>query len=257
MSEENKRLENKNEEEPNKEGMGFLGHLGELRKRLMWSVLGIVGGAIVAGLLGEQFLEIVILKLASDANLDLQNLRTMGQPLLFFKFVIYFGIIVSFPFTLYQLWKFVEPALYINEKKWVRSITFFTSLCFFSGVSFAYYVMIPSMLAFAASFQIGDIKNMIDIGDYMSFLSMMVLAAGIFFELPVVTYILARFGLVTTEFMKKYRRHSIVLILLIAAILTPSPDPVNQLIVAVPIYILYEISIMISKIAYKQYLNNS
>lgn len=257
MSQENKQIKKKNDDESEKEEMGFLGHIGELRKRIMWAVVGIALGAIIAGLLGEQFLELVILQPAANANLDLQNLRTMGQPLLFFKFVVYWGVIISFPFTLYQIWKFVEPALYINEKQWVRSITFFTSLCFFCGVLFAYFVMIPSMLTFAASFQIGNIKNMIDIGDYMSFISMMVIAAGIFFELPVVTYILSRFGLVSTDFLRKYRRHAIVIILLIAAILTPSPDPVNQLIVAIPIYILYEISIMISKIAYKQYNKNS
>jgi sec-independent protein translocase protein TatC len=116
--------------------------------------------------------------------------------------------------------------------------------------------MIPSMLEFSANFGTDNIRNLIDINDYWGFLMLMILSAGVFFELPMVSFVLSRFGLLTPRFLKKYRRHAIVIILIIAAILTPSPDPFNQLIVASPIYILYEISIIISAVSIKKYYKN-
>jgi sec-independent protein translocase protein TatC len=241
-----------NENEETKE-MGFWDHLGELRIRLFYSTIGILLGCMIAGYFVENIMDGILLKPAVDAHLDLQNLRVFGKPMLYFKVVMIVGFILSFPFTLYQLWKFIEPALYTNEKGWAKRISFFTTLCFFSGVVFAYKVMIPSMLQFSASFGTDKIKNLIDINEYWGFIMLMILSAGIFFEMPMVSFVLTRFGLLTPRFLRKYRRHSIIVILIVAAVITPSPDPFNQMIVAVPIYILYEISIFVSQFTLKKH----
>ncbi len=232
--------------------MTFFEHIGELRKRIILSLVGIGLGCALTGTFVQEIMKEVLLKPAISANLSLQNLTPFGQPFLYFKVILTTGIIVAFPWILYQLWKFIAPGLYENEKKWARKITFFTSLCFFSGVSFAYFVMIPTMLEFAASFGTDYIKNQIDINEFFSFITMLLLGAGLLFEMPMITYILARVRILTPGFMCKYRRHAAVLILIIAAVITPTPDPVSQLIFAVPLYVLYEISIWIARVVYRE-----
>jgi sec-independent protein translocase protein TatC len=236
--------------------MGFFDHIGELRKTILWSAFFIGLACIVSGVFITELIEKLLLGPALDAGLELQNLRTMGQPFLYFKIILYAGFVIAFPFVVWQIWKFVEPALYKNEKNWARGITFFTTICFLTGLVFAYSVMIPSMLAFSAGFGTEKIKNIIDVNNYFSFITLQLIASGLFFELPMVSFVLSRAGLLTPEFMRKYRRHAIVVILLVAAIITPSPDPFNQMIVATPIYVLYELSIIISKIALNKYLKN-
>jgi sec-independent protein translocase protein TatC len=241
------------EEQTEQAEMGFMDHLGELRKRLVYIVLSIIVGASVAAYYIDPIMNGILLKPAIDAGLDLQNLKVFGMPMLYFKVILMAGVIIAIPFILYQLWKFVEPALYQAERGWAKRITFFTTFCFACGMSFAYFVMIPSMLKFSADFGSINVKNLIDINEYWSFILLMIIAAGVFFEMPMVAFILARFGMLTPRFLRKYRRHAIVVILIIAAILTPSPDPFNQLVVAVPIYVLYEISIIIAAVSIKKY----
>jgi sec-independent protein translocase protein TatC len=241
------------EEELNQENeLGFWDHVEELRKRIIYAVLGIVVGCIIAGIFIDDIMNLILLQPATNAKLDLQNLKPFGQPFLYFKVILVVGIIISSPFILYQLWAFIKPALYEHEKKWVSTITFFTTLCFFAGVIFSYFVMIPSMLSFAASFGSEKIKNIIDINEYFSFLTMILLASGILFEMPMITFVLARFGIVTPKMLRKYRRHSIVLILIIAAVVTPTPDPISQLIFAAPLFLLYEVSILIAVFGVKK-----
>lgn len=250
MAEEKKEISGENDEKNN--GMSFLEHIGELRKRLIYSLLSVIAGCIIAAVFIDDLMKYILLNPATDAGLKLQNLKPFGQPFLYFKIILIVGLILSIPYILYQIWKFIEPGLYNHEKNWARKITFFTSFCFFAGVVFSYFLMIPSMLAFAANFGAADIIiNNIDVNEYLSFLTMIILAAGILFEMPVVSYILARVGILTPKFMRKYRRHSIIVILIIAAVMTPTPDPISQLIFAAPLFVLYEISILIAKIAEK------
>lgn len=244
--------ENSDSEEEQSEG--FFDHLDELRKRIIYSLIAIILGCVFAGVFYEQLIEYVLIKPAQDAEMILQNLQPFGQVYLMFRIVIYTGITIALPLVLNQIWKFVEPGLYQNEKTWAKGIVFFTFFCFICGISFAYFVMLPSMLNFSVNFNPFDIENQIDINYYWSLFTMVILSAGLFFELPVVSFILSRAGLLTPGFMRKYRKHAIVIILILAAIITPSPDPLNQMIVAVPIYTLYEISIIVSKIAVRKYL---
>lgn len=232
--------------------MSFFDHFGELRKRIFWALLFVVLGCIVAATNINFLMNEILLNPATNAKLNLQNLKPFGQPFLYFKIIMIAGIILAIPFILYQIWKFVSPGLYDNEKKWVRVITFFTSLCFFSGVAFSYFVMIPSMLAFAASFGTDKIANNIDVNEFLSFITMILLAAGILFEMPMVAFVLSKFGIVKARTMSKYRRHAIVVILILAAVLTPTPDPISQMIFASPLLVLYEISIIIAKLSEKK-----
>ena len=242
-----------NPEENESKGMGFMQHLAELRSTLLWIVAGIAVAAILGGIFIEEIIDYVLLLPAKNANMKLQNQQPYGQVYFFFKTVLWCGIVVSLPHTLYQIWRFVEPALYKHEKSWAKTIVLFTTFCFLSGISFAYFVMLPPMLSFASDFGSDMILNLTDINEYWDTIMMVILAAGLFFEMPMVSYVLSRGGLLSPGVLRKYRRHSIVIILILAAIITPSPDPVNQTIVAGPIYLLYEISILVSSWAFKKY----
>jgi sec-independent protein translocase protein TatC len=240
----------KQETRPGEE-MTFMDHLGELRKRLMLSVIGLLVGMFIAAFFVEYIMNIVLLSPAIQNHLKLQNLKPFGQPILYFKIIFIAGFVIAIPWLIYQLWKFVAPGLYQNEKKWVLSITFSATFSFLCGIVFSYFVMLPSMVNFAANFGSKSIDNIIDVNEYISFYTTMMLASGLVFELPILTFILTKIGLVNSRFLRKYWRHSIIVILVIAAIVTPTPDPVTQLVFAAPLIILYEISIWVAKIVEK------
>jgi sec-independent protein translocase protein TatC len=232
--------------------MSFLDHLEELRWRLIYAAIGVVIGAIVAWIFIDPLVDVILLKPARDAGTELQNLRPFGQLFLFVQVAIIIGVVVSLPNLFYQLWKFISPALKKNERKYILSIVIFSSLCFLAGIAFAYFIMLPLALKFAAQFGTEAIKNEFAIDEYMSIIISVMLAAGCVFELPMVSFFLSKLGILTPAFMKKYRRHAIVIILVLAAVLTPGADPVSQVILAVPLVLLYELSIFISKISVKK-----
>ncbi|KAF0150982.1 MAG: Sec-independent protein translocase protein TatC [Ignavibacteria bacterium] len=249
MSEENKLLSNSGEEEKE---MTFLDHLEELRWRIIYSLIGIVIGTILAWVFIDFFVEQILLLPAKAAGLKLQNLRPFGQLFLYFQVAIMIGLIFSFPNLVYQIWKFIAPALKQNEKKYIKWIVLFTTFCFLSGIVFAYFVMLPFTLQFAAQFGSQTIENNFAIDEYLSIILSIMLGAGLVFELPMLSFFLSTIGILTPKLMRKYRRHSIVVILVFAAFLTPGTDPVSQIMLAVPLLILYEISIFVSKIFQKK-----
>jgi sec-independent protein translocase protein TatC len=161
------------------------------------------------------------------------------------------GLILSIPNVFYQLWKFISPALKSNEKKYVTTIVVFSTFCFVVGIVFAYYVMLPLTLQFAAQFGSSTIENNFAVDEYMSIIMSVLLGAGLVFELPMLSFFLSKIGILTPKLMRKYRRHSIVVIFIASAILTPGTDPVSQLLLAIPLFILYEISIFVSKLSQK------
>jgi len=239
-------------ETPTEREMGFLDHLDELRRRILSGVVGVLVASIAASFFIGDIVEYILLRPALEAGLRLQNLRPFGQAFLYFKLIFICGFILGFPWVLWNLWRFVAPGLYEHERRWARQITAWTSVCFLVGIAFAYFGMIPSMMAFAKSFGSSHIENIIDVNEYLGFFATVILASGLIFELPMVMYVLSRVGIVTPTFLSTYRRHAIVLILIIAAVLTPTPDPINQLFFAAPLYVLYELSIVISKFAVKR-----
>ena len=168
---------------------------------------------------------------------------------------IWAGVIIAFPYVLYEVWKFISPALYENERKLARGFILIASLLFFIGVLFGYYLITPLSVNFLGSYSVSpEVKNQIDIDSYISVVRSSVISCGIVFELPIIIYFLTKLGVVTPDFMRKYRRHALIVVLIIAAIITP-PDVASQIIVSIPIMLLYEISIFISAYVLKKEQN--
>lgn len=157
------------------------------------------------------------------------------------------GLVVSFPYVVWEIWRFIRPGLYSRERKSSRGAVASISFLFLLGVLFGYYIMSPLMISFLANYTISDmIVNEFDITSYVGTIVTVVFGSGILFQLPVVMYFLTKIGIVTPAFLRKYRKHAIVIILILGAIVTPSADPLSQALISIPLYLLYEISILIS-----------
>lgn len=229
--------------------MGFLDHLEELRWRVIKAFIGVVVGGILAGIFIDYIMNDFLLSPARNTTppMELINLKPYGQLVLYMEVILVCGIILSIPNLFYQLWKFIEPGLLPSERRYISSIVIFSSICFLGGISFAYFVMLPTALKFFAAFGTQAITNNIAVDEYFSFVLSVMLAAGVVFELPMISFFLSKLGILTPKFMRRYRKHAIIIILLLAGILTPSPDVTSQLLLGIPLLILYEISIIISK----------
>lgn len=235
--------------------MSFLQHLEELRWRLIYGLLGLLIGFFIAWGFVDFLVEQILLLPAKTANIKLQNLKPFGQLFLYLQVAMIAGFILSIPNVFYQFWSFISPALHKNERKYIKSIVVFSSFCFAGGVIFAYYIMLPLSLKFATAFGTPEIENNFAITEYLSIVLSVLIGAGVVFELPMLSFFLSKIGILTPKFMRTYRRHAIVIILITAAILTPGTDPVSQMILAVPLVLLYEISILVSKISQKKIEN--
>lgn len=245
---------------PDQPEMSFFDHLEELRWRVIKALIGILLGTILCWIFIDTLVDGVLLRPITRLNstllpgqqpIHLQNLKPFGQLFLYMQVAVIGGILLSLPNVLYQLWAFIAPGLMPKERKYIRSIVAFSSLCFLSGIAFAYFVMLPAALSFFAGFGSPTIENNIAISEYMSFIVSVLLAAGVVFELPMVSWFLSKLGILTPAFMRKYRRHSIVAIFIVAAFLTPGTDPVSQVLLAIPLMALYEISIWLSVFAWR------
>ncbi len=232
--------------------MGFLEHLEELRWRIIYSLIGVVVGTIVAWIFIDFLINEILLLPARNANIHLQNLKPFGQLFLYLEVAIIVGFVLSLPNFFYQLWKFIAPALKENEKHYITGIVAFTTVCFVIGIIFGYYVMVPITFKFAAKFGTTAIENNFAINEYFSIVISILLGAGVVFELPMLSFFLSKLGILTPRLMSKYRRHSIVVIMILAAVLTPGTDPVAQVLLAIPLVLLYEISILVSKFSQKK-----
>jgi sec-independent protein translocase protein TatC len=247
VSEKDKSLKDEPETE-----MTFLEHLEELRWRIIYVLVGLAAGTILCWVFIDYLIEAILLKPARDSGAVLQNLKPFGQLFLFFQVAIMGGIVISLPNVFWQLWKFIAPALRKNERKYTAWIVIFSSVCFLAGIVFAYFIMLPLALKFATEFGSADIHNQFAIDEYMSIIISVMLAAGFIFELPMISFFLTKLGILTPSFMKKYRKHSIVIILVLAAFLSPGGDPVSQIVLTVPLVVLYELSILVSKLSMKK-----
>ncbi|MFK7000533.1 twin-arginine translocase subunit TatC [Flavobacterium oreochromis] len=259
--------------------MSFLDHLEELRWLLIRSTIAIVILAIVVFffadfifdqiIFGPTRVEFVTYRFFCDAShflgfadticieelpFTIQNTSMEGQVNVFIWMCITAGFILGFPYIIWELWRFISPALYDNEKKYAKLFIISASILFFTGVLFGYYVIVPMSVNFLASFSISNVvKNDIDLDSYIGMVKTSVLAGGIFFEMPIIIYLLTKLGLIKPSFLQNTRKYAIVIVLIIAAIVTP-PDVVSQVTVAVPMLLIYEMSILISRIVYKNQL---
>jgi len=255
--------------------MSFLDHLEELRWLLVRSTTAIVIMACVTYFISDYLFDTIIFGptrptfftyryfcelshqlgfaesiCITEMPFIIQNTEMEGQVNIFVWMCILAGFILSFPYILWEVWKFIGPALYEKEKKNARVFIFTSSLLFFLGVLFGYYVVIPMSVNFVATFTISSaITNQFTLDSYIGMVKTSVLASGLFFELPIIIYFLTKLGLVTPIFLRKYWKYAVVIILIVAAIVTP-PDVVSQTIVAIPMLIIYEVSILISKIVF-------
>lgn len=232
--------------------MSFLGHLEELRWRIIYSLIGLLIGGAICWIFIDFIMEDILLAPALKSGFKLQNLKPFGQLMIYFQVAIFGGIIISVPNLLYQLWKFIAPALKSNERKYILSIVTFSSICFLAGIAFAYFVMLPITLQFAATFGTSEVENKFALDEYFSILFSIILGAAVVFELPMISFFLSKLGILTPAFMRKYRRHALVAILVLAAFISPGTDPVSQIVLAVPLVLLYELSIFVSKISRKK-----
>lgn len=235
--------------------MPFLDHLEELR----WRIFKALGGVVVCTAVCLTFAEWVVDRLllgptragffmyrllGTDAvDVVLQNRTVTGQFFTYFGTVLATGLILSSPIVIYQVWKFVEPGLYPSERKGLRFIAVFATFFFVLGITFGYLALTPLALQFFAQFSISEnIVNEFDITKYFSLVLTWSFSAGVLFELPVVVFFLAKLGIATPEVLRKGRKYALIVILIVAALLTP-PDPISQVIMAIPLLLLYEFSI--------------
>jgi sec-independent protein translocase protein TatC len=190
-----------------------------------------------------QFLIAPIYNLSNSP--DLQVLKVQGMFMIKWGVALLGGIIVAIPVLTYQMAKFIGPGLHNDEKKVMVPFVFFSYLAFLVGIVFAYYVLIPYSLEFFTSMGVIEVKNNFSINYYFSFITMLLLGSGVIFELPIVVFILSAIGLLTPAFMRHYRRHAIIVILVLSAFITP-PDPISLVFISIPLAFLYEISIGVS-----------
>lgn len=261
----------------NNEGeMSFLEHLEELRWHIIRSIMAIIVLMIVAFCFKNFIFDEIILApkkptfftnrilchfaevmntpalCINNRPFNLINIKMSGQLTTHITVAMVAGVILAFPYVLWEFWKFFRPALHSNEKKHARGAVTAASLLFFTGVLFGYYALAPLSIHFLSTYEISpDVVNQINIRSYIGTLTSLCLATGLVFELPIITFFLTKVGLITPSFLKKYRKHAIVVIFIIAAIITP-PDVFSQTLVAIPLLALYEVGIVISKRVMKQ-----
>lgn len=253
-----------------KDEMTFLEHLEELRWHIIRSAIAIVVFAIIAFVFSRYIFDYVLLepknpdfitnrllcKLSALTNIpslcinskpfQLVNLTMSGQFATDMKVSMIAGLILASPFVFWEFWRFIAPALHSTERMYARGAVVAISLLFFMGVGFGFFVIVPFMVHFLGTYQVSsEVGNMINLTSYFSNVASLTLASGIVFELPMIVYFLSKIGILSATFMRKYRKHSIVVILIIAAIITP-PDVFSQILVSIPLLLLFEVSILIA-----------
>ncbi len=259
------------ENKKNNNEMSFLEHLEELRWHIVRSVVSVFLVAIVAFIYHDIIFDTIIIapknpdfltnrllcRLGQLVNInalcintkpfEIINIRMAGQFTTHITVSLIAGLILAFPYIFWEFWRFLRPALYASEKKYTKGTVFFASLLFISGVLFGYYVIVPLSVHFLGSYNVSDeVTNQINLKSYIGTVASIALASGLIFELPVLSYLLTKIGLIDPGVLRKYRKHSVIVILALAAIITP-PDIFSQVLVCLPLLFLYEIGILISK----------
>jgi sec-independent protein translocase protein TatC len=235
-------------EKPMDENQTLVGHLTDLRSALIWSLVFIVAGFLLAWGFSEKIFDIVrapITPFLSQTD-GLVFTAPMDKFLAHIKVSFLAGVILSSPLWMYQFWKFISPALYDNEKKFGVIFIVFGTFLFLTGVSFAYFVVYPMAFKFLMGFGGGTDKPMITISEYLSFFTTTTLVFGLAFEMPLIFSILGKLGLVTHEFLASKRRYAIVVLAALSAMITP-PDVISMVLMMIPMTLLYEISILLVK----------
>ena len=231
-----------------KKELTLVEHLGELRKRIVYSVIIFIFGVLISYNYSEIIIKDIV-NISPDTNFVF--IAPTELLMSYIKISLVGGLVLAAPLLLFQLWQFVSPGLNIREKKYIIVSLFSGSIFFIIGLIFSYIMVLPTMIMFFIGFQIEEIQPMISFSSYLSFVINTLLAFGLIFELPIVMLLLSRFGLVNVSFIKKNRKYFVLVIFIVAAIVTP-PDVVSQVLLAIPMMILFEIGIFISTLAEKK-----
>lgn len=239
--------------------MTFWDHLEDLRKSI-FRMMGVLASVAVILFFFKNFLfdDVVLAPAGSDFllyrlvgidfSLSLVNLEVAAQFMIHMKVTFICALILTFPYLIYEIWKFIAPALYENEKNAVRGAFTFASVLFYVGIAVGYFIILPLMLNFFADYQVSaSVPNTFSLSSYISMFTSIVLVFGIVFEFPTVIAVLSGMGIVTRETLKRYRRHAVCAVVILAAVITPTGDPFSLFVVSVPLYMLYEFSILISR----------
>ncbi|MCK4893424.1 MAG: twin-arginine translocase subunit TatC [Calditrichia bacterium] len=235
--------------------MPFLEHLEEFRNRIIKAIIGVIIGAVICLIFSKQLLNVLLWPTTRvDMPIDIQVLKVQGMFIVTLEIAFFGGILVSLPFLLYQVWMFIAPGLYRNEKRYIPRVITSATLLFLTGVAFAYFLIFPFALEFFLGLAPETVQTNIAIDFYISFIIRLLVIFGVVFQLPIMSYFLSKMGIITPVFMRKHRRHSIVIIFVMAALFTP-PDPFTQVMLAIPLILLYEISIYISYLVHKSKKN--
>ena len=245
-----KNKNNNNENGSNTGEMTFFQHLGELRKRVFYAL----GFILVFFMVSWAFVEKIYIWLAQPVLQFLPEgqklaFTSLTEPfMMYIKLAFISGLFLASPFVFHQLWLFISPALYKKEKKWVFPFVFFTTFFFLLGGAFGYYYIFPWACKFFL--EIGeDFNAIITINEYFTLAFRVLLGIALVFEMPILTFLLAKIGILKARFLVKYFKYAVVLIFVIAAIITPTPDMITQSMFAIPMLVLYLLSILIAKIA--------
>ena len=225
---------------PGEKEMSFLDHLEELRGRLIKCLISVVLFSVVAFFFSSQMIDFIAKPLPGVYFMGPVEALSVRM-----KIAMIVGVIVSSPVILYQLWQFVVPGLLEKEVKVVAPLVFFSTFSFVVGASFAFFIVLPNMVKFLLSFGTDKLHPWIKIDDYLSFIGYTTLIFGVVFELPIVSYFLGRIGIISSATLRKGRRYAVVAIMVVAAFVTPTPDAFNMMLLAVPLYVLYELSIIV------------
>ena len=239
--------------------MSFWDHLEDLRKSIIRVVLAVIGATVFLFLFKDFLFDGIILApadgrafffrlIGADFSIGLVNLEVAAQFMIHMKVTFCTALILVFPYIIFEVWKFIAPALYENERKAVKGAFSIASLLFYLGVAVGYLVVFPVMLYFFANYQVSaDVPNTFSLSSYISLMVSTVLAFGLVFDLPTVIALLSAIGLVTRQTLRKYRKYAFCVVLVLAAIITPTGDPFSLMVCSVPIYLLYELSILVSR----------
>jgi len=237
--------------ETEEDKMPLTTHLEELKTRLI-RILVVVGIGFGVCYLFKDWSFRIITKPLVDAMPAQSSMIFTGLPEAFFihmKIAFFASLFLTAPYTLFEIWRFVSPGLYKDEKRFVFPFVFFSTILFLGGVLFGYFIALPPAFSFFVSFSTDFLKPMISFREYLSLTLKFLLAFGLCFEMPVFMFFLAKMGIVNAEMLAKQRRYAILIIFIVAAVLTPSPDVISQILMAVPLMILYEVSIVVAKFA--------
>jgi sec-independent protein translocase protein TatC len=225
-----------------------LGHLGELRSRLIKCVIAVAITSLISFIFAKQIFDILILPAGEIDLIYIEMTEMIGT---YMRVSLASGIILAMPYLIYQVVMYVSPALTRKEKKYVYLILPWVTLMFVGGVAFSYFILIPPATKFLITFGSDIATPQIKIGNYISIVTRLLVAIGLVFELPVLTTFLARIGVITPKWLASKRKLAIILAFILAAIITPTFDPINQSLVAIPLVILYEMSIWLAKLVHR------